>query len=106
MDIRIIGKHIEMTDTIRAKIEGKISLLPRFYNSILDVEVIVEGSKDGMTSSVEIIARARHNHVFVAKHIGQDMYACVDEAIKKAERQLKKQKQKERDDKHTGKAAT
>jgi putative sigma-54 modulation protein len=102
LDIRVIGKHIEMTDAVKARIEDKVSGLPRFYNSILDVEVIVEGSKDGASSSVEIIARARHNRVFIGKQTDPDMYACVDEAVKKVERQLTKQKQKERDNKHTG----
>ncbi len=106
MDVRIIGKHMDMTDAIKAKIEGEISRLPKFYNIIENVEVIVEGSKDGATSSVEIIVRARHNHIFVAKQVGQDIYGCVDEVIRKVERQLKKQKQKERDNKHTDKAGT
>jgi ribosome-associated translation inhibitor RaiA len=30
------------------------------------------------------------------------MYICVDKAVEKVERQLTKQKQKERDNKHTG----
>jgi ribosomal subunit interface protein len=93
---------MEMTDSIKTRIEEKVSGLAHFYNSIMDVEAIVEGSKDGASSSVEIIARARHNHVFVGKETGEDMYACVDEAVKKVERQLTKQKQKERDNKHTG----
>jgi len=100
LDIRIIGKHMEMTEVIKTRIEEKVAGLPKFYNSVLDVEVIVEGSKDGATNSVEIIARSRHNHVFVAKHTGQDMYVCVDEAVKKVERQVTKQKEKERDNKH------
>lgn len=106
MDVRIIGKHVDITDVIKAKIEGEISRLPKFYNIIENVEVIIEGSKDGVTNSVEIIVGARHNHIFVAKQVGQDMYGCVEEVIRKIERQLKKQKQKERDNKHTGKAAT
>lgn len=101
MDIRIVGKHMEMTDAIKTRIEEKVSGLPKYYSSVLDVEVIVEGSKDGAASSVEVIARARHNHIFVAKQTGPDMYACVDEAVKKIERQVTKQKEKERDNKHT-----
>lgn len=102
MDIKIVGKHMEMTDAIKTRIEEKVSGIPHYYSSVLDVEVIVEGSKDGVSSSVEIIARARHNHVFVAKHTGPEMYVCVDEAVKKIERQVTKQKEKERDNKHTG----
>ena len=102
MDIRIIGKHMEMTEDIKARIEEKVSGLPRFYSSVLDVEVIVEGGKSRASNSVEVIVRARHNHVFVGKHTDQDVYICIDQAVEKVERQLTKQKQKERDNKHTG----
>jgi putative sigma-54 modulation protein len=101
LDVRIIGKHIEITDAIKAKIEDKISKFPKYYNNISNVEVIVEGSGGGITCSVEIIVRAKHNHVFVAKDAGGDMYACIDEAERKMEHQLTKHKQKERDNKHT-----
>jgi putative sigma-54 modulation protein len=102
LETKIIGKHITITDTIRERIEEKVSGLPKFYSSILDVEVIVESGKDGQQSSVEVIARGKHNHTFIGKEIGQDMYACVDSAVKKVERQLVKVKQKERDNKQHG----
>lgn len=102
MDIRIVGKHAEMTEDVKARIEEKVSGFPRFYNSVLDVEIIVEGGKSGASNSVEIIVRARHNRVFIGKHTDPDVYVCVDQAAEKVERQLTKQKQKERDNKHTG----
>lgn len=104
MDIKITGKHIAITDEIRDRIEEKISGFPKYYSSVLAVEVIVESGKAGQQSTVEIIARAKHNHTLVASQSGSDVYACVDEAVKKVERQLVKQKQKERDNKHSGEA--
>jgi putative sigma-54 modulation protein len=101
LDVKIVGKHIEITDAIRDKIEDKISKFPKYYNNISNVEVIIEENVGGASSSVEIIVRAKHNHIFVSKHVGDDMYSCVDEAEKKMERQLTKHKQKERDNKHT-----
>ena len=102
MDVRVIGKHVDITDAGRTRIEEKVSKLPKFYNGINDVEVIVEGNEGAAASSVEIIVRARRNHIFVAKHIGEDVYVCVDEVVRKIERQLKKHKQKIRDNKHPG----
>lgn len=101
MDVRIIGKHVSITRDGRTRIEEKIAKLPRYYNRIDDIEIIVEGSEGADVGSVEIIARAKHNHTFVARHVGADMYACIDEVIKKIERQLKKHKQKQRDNKHS-----
>jgi ribosomal subunit interface protein len=91
---------MEMTEVIKTRIEEKVAGLPKFYSSVLDVEVIVEGGKDGVTNSAEVIVRSRHNHVFVAKHTGPDIDICVDEAVRKVERQVTKQKEKERDNKH------
>lgn len=101
MDVRIIGKHVSITKEGRARIEEKIAKLSRYYNRIDDIEVIVEGSEGAVVGSVEIIARAKHSHTFVAKHVGGDMYVCVDEVVKKIERQLTKHKQKQRDNKHS-----
>lgn len=105
MDIRIISRHVDITGAGRARIERKIAKLPRYYNSIYDIEIIMEGGKSTASSKVEIIVRAKRNHIFVAKHTGEDIYACIDEAVKKIEIQLKKQKQKQRDNKHSGRAA-
>jgi len=93
---------MEMTEDIKARIEEKVSAFPRFYNSVLDVEVIIEGSKNGTSNIAEIIVRAKHNRVFIGKHTDHDVYVCIDQAVEKVERQLTKQKQKERDNKHTG----
>ena len=95
----ISGKHIEITDGLKAHAQEKTSKLPRYYNSINHVEVIIDGS-DGGNSSVEVIARAEHSNVFIAKESGEDTYACIDLAVRKIERQLRRKKEKQRNNKH------
>jgi putative sigma-54 modulation protein len=97
----ITGKHIEITPAIRTHAEEKTSKLPKYYNSINQVEVIIDGSQGG-NSNVEIIARAEHSKVFVGTETGEDAYRCIDMAVHKIERQLRRAKSKERDNKHTG----
>jgi putative sigma-54 modulation protein len=97
----IAGKHIEITDAIRAHAQEKTSKLPKFYNSINQVEVVIDGN-DGGNISVEIIARGEHSNVFVVTEKGSDAYACIDVAVHKLERQLKRKKEKQRDNKHIG----
>ena len=99
----ISGKHIEITEAIKKHAEEKASKLPKYYNSINQVEVIIDGNQGGNTS-VEIIARAEHSKVFVGTETGQDAYRCIDMAVHKLERQLRRTKSKERDNKHTGNA--
>ena len=97
----ISGKHIEITEAIRTHAQDKTSKLPKYYNSINQVEVIIDGGQGG-NASVEIIARAEHSKVFVGTETGEDAYRCIDMAVHKLERQLRRVKSKERDDKRPG----
>ncbi|MHC4426115.1 MAG: ribosome hibernation-promoting factor, HPF/YfiA family [Planctomycetota bacterium] len=97
----ITGKHISITEAIKTHAQKKTSKLPRYYDSINQVEVMIDGN-DGGKIGVEVIARAEHNKVFVVTETGQDVRRCVDLAVHKLQRQLRRQKGKERDNKHTG----
>lgn len=97
----ITGKHIDITEAMKTYAEEKTSKLPRFYNSVTQIEVIIDGSEGG-SISVEIIARAEHSNLFVVTEKGYDAYACIDGAVKRLEGQLRKKKEKERDDKYKG----
>jgi putative sigma-54 modulation protein len=97
----ITGKHIEITEAIRSHAEEKTSKLPKYYSSINQVEVIIDGSQGGNTS-VEIIARAEHSKVFVGTETGEDAYRCIDMVVHKLERQLRRTKGRERDNKRKG----
>jgi len=97
----ITGKHVEISQDLRNHAEDKASKLPKYYDSINRVEVIIEAGK-GVNTAVEVIARAEHSKVFVGKEAGDDVYRCIDLAIHKIEEQLRRQKEKERDNKHKG----
>lgn len=97
----ITGKHVHITEAIKKHAEGRTAKLPRYYNSINQVEVIIDGSRKGNVD-VEVIARAEHGKVFVVAQAGEDAYRCIDLAIHKLERQLRRKKTKERNRKHTG----
>lgn len=99
----ITGKHIEITDTMKSRAEEKTAKLPRYYDSINQIEVLVDGS-DGSKITVEIIARAEHSKVFVGRDAGTDAYQCIDMASHKLEQQLRKAKGKERDNKQKDKS--
>jgi len=98
----ISGKHITITDEMKAYAEEKTSKLPRYYNGVNQVEVVVDSSKGANKISVEIIARGEHRDVFVATEAGEDPHACIDGAVHKLEMQLRKKKAKQRDNKYPG----
>jgi putative sigma-54 modulation protein len=97
----ISGKHIEVTEAIKKHAQEKTAKLPRYYDSINRVEVIIDGKPNG-DASVEIIASAEHSKIFVVTESGKDAYRCIDLAVHKLERQLRRKKTKERNNKHIG----
>lgn len=94
----ISGKHFEITDAIKTHAEQKTSKLPKYYSSINQIEVIIDGAQ-GPNTGVEIIARAEHNKTFIATETGENPFRCIDIATHKLERQLRRKKSKERDNK-------
>ena len=101
MLFNITGKHLDITEAIKNHAQQKTAKMTKFYNSVNQVEVIIDGSL-GAQNSVEIIARAEHSKVFVASESGDDVYRCIDLAAHKLERQLRRKKTRERNNKHTG----
>jgi putative sigma-54 modulation protein len=95
----ISGKHIDISEAIRRHAEEKTSKLPRYYDSINRIDVVIDGNK-GSNISVEIIASAEHNKIFIGSERGDDAYRCIDMAVHKLEGQLRRKKGKERDNKH------
>jgi putative sigma-54 modulation protein len=96
----ITGKHVSLTEDVRKYAEEKTSKLPRYYDSINQIEVIIDDAPNANVA-LEIIARAEHRKVFIVKQIGGDVYQCIDSAVHKLEGQLRKKKEKERDNKRS-----
>ena len=100
MQFTITGKHISVTEAIRAHAQEKASKLPHYYDGVDQVEVILDGSTKG-TVRVEIIIRVKPGSGFVATQTGADILGCIDGAVHKLERQLTKKKGMQRDHRHT-----
>ena len=99
METTITGRHIEITDAIRDYATEKVAKLPRYYDRVQAIEVIADRS-DSHNSLIEIIVGVAHADPFVVKSVGNDLYACIDDAVDKLERQLTDHKKKTRNRKH------
>jgi putative sigma-54 modulation protein len=97
----ISGRHVDIPEAVREHAQEKTSKLPKYYNSINQIEVIISGGQSGTGINVEIIARAEHSKVFVVSQTGTDVYLCIDSVVRKLEQQLRRRKGRERDDKRT-----
>lgn len=95
MNITVNARHMEVTDSLRKYVEDKAAKLPRFYDNIQDIEVILDKQAD--KALVEIVAHAKKKHTFVATHRDDSMHACVDACLDKISEQLRRHKDKVRD---------
>lgn len=98
MEIRLTARHVTVTDDVRNYVESKAQKLPRFYDRIHDIEVILDHASDQFTA--EMIVRADNKQTFVASESGPDTFALIDLIVDKLERQLTKHKEKNRNHKH------
>jgi putative sigma-54 modulation protein len=99
MDIIVTGKHVEITDAIRDYARSKVQKLPRYYDRVAEIEVLIT-KPDNHEFEVEIIAHVDHHDNFVARHRHQDLYGCIDDVTDKMTRQLKDHKERLRNRKH------
>ena len=102
MRIQLTARHVEVTDDVRHYIQEKLDKLPRFYDRIHDIEVILDHQSEQF--SVEMIVRTDRRHTIVVSETGPDTFALVDVLVDKLERQLTKRKEKNRNHKHDGRA--
>ena len=87
MRIDVIGKHIEITDAIRAHAESKAGKLPRYFDGTQAIQVVIEQVKNS-EFAVDIVVDVEKHDDFIARGTGSDLYKCIDQAVEKAVRQL------------------
>jgi putative sigma-54 modulation protein len=99
VQISVTGRHVEVTTDVKEYADKKLARLPRFYDRIRSVEVILGHESENFT--VEVIVTADGNP-FVAQEAGPDTFALIDRIVDKLERQLTRHKERFRNRKHTG----
>lgn len=88
MRIDIVGKHLEITPAIKTYAEGKAGKLVKHYDGLQFVTLRCEQEGHAKTFHVEVVADVEKHDDFVAHHKGEDLYACIDQAVEKVGRQL------------------
>lgn len=97
MELNITGRHIEITEGIRAYVSKKLGRLLDEFQRVECVHVILEVEKYRHTAHVFVQAPP---HIRIeAKETFSDMYAAIDAAIDKFVKQMKKQYEKLHDHK-------
>ncbi len=97
MQIRVTGKHLDVTNAIEEYAQKKCDRLTRYYDRIQGVDVLID--KPSREFEVELITHVDHHDPFLGTCRGDDVYGCIDDAVDKVTRQLSEHKEKLRNHK-------
>ena len=99
LKITVTGRQIEVTDAIRELVERRGQKLPHYWDRVRTLDAIVE-KRGSHTYRAELVVKADGVEPFVASEKHDDLYAAIDEAATKLERQIRNHHAKLVDHKH------
>ena len=99
MNIRISGRNMDVTPSLRDAIEEKLGKLDRYFTPDTDVSVTLSVEKERQKIEVTIPVKGR---IIRSEQVSNDMYVSIDLVEEIIERQLRKYKNKIVDKKQSG----
>ncbi|MBX3385295.1 MAG: ribosome-associated translation inhibitor RaiA [Phycisphaeraceae bacterium] len=95
MRIDVVGKHLVVTDAIRQYAEQKAEKLLKIFDGTQQIRVLLEETKDRAGDfKAEVVVDVVKHKDFIAQSTNTDLYACIDQAVDRAQRQLRDYKEK------------
>jgi putative sigma-54 modulation protein len=89
MNVVISGRHMEVTDGLRGRIEEGLGKLATHFDKVIDANVVLGVEKHRHIAEVNLHANGVRVH---SKESSLDMYASVDAVLHKLEKQCLKYK--------------
>lgn len=89
MKVMITGRHMEMTDALKAYVENSLGKVKAHFDKVIDVDVVLDIEKHRHIAEVNLHANGIRIH---SRESSSDMYASVDSVIDKIEKQVRKYK--------------
>lgn len=93
MKLNIRGSKIEVTDAIKNYLESKLSKLDKYFEKTEDITANVVIRTRGISQIIEVTIPIK-KAVLRAEESNNDLYASIDFAVDKLERQIRKNKTK------------
>jgi putative sigma-54 modulation protein len=90
MNVRVIGKNIEPTESIKAKIANKMEKLQQYLNIDTDIKVTISATKE--SQKVEVTVVPVKGPIMRAEDSQKDLYCAIDTVYDKLYKQLRKYK--------------
>lgn len=92
MNIIVSGRHLSITDAIKSYAEKKVHKLEKYFDRLIKVQVNLDVESE--RHRAEMIVSATKGSVLIAEVIDHNIYAAIDKATDKLERQLTRHKEK------------
>lgn len=104
MNISLTGRHLELTDAIKAHMTTSIETLNKFNLDITSVNVVASAqTKKGKENSVvEFLITLAHKNSIIIKQNDNDLYAAIDKATSRAQKAMCRIHDKESDHQKVG----
>ena len=97
MRINITARRFKLKEPLRQFTRDEVSRLTKYYDSIVDVDVILSWEKHNRIAEINL---AVYGTLLTAEARSEDMKKSIYEAVDKMERQLVKYKDRLRDFDH------
>lgn len=92
MNISLTGRHLELTDAIKAHMNTSIDTLSKYNMDIISVNVVASAqTKKGKEHSVvEYVINLAHKNSIIIKQNDDDLYAAIDLATSRAQKAMRR----------------
>ena len=91
MNIKVTGKNLEITDAIRQYVTDKADRLEKFEGANTELTVVCRVEREDQIAEMQL----SHNGEFIKiEEKNDDLYAAIDLAFDRLERQMRKAKEK------------
>ncbi|MEK8089954.1 ribosome hibernation-promoting factor, HPF/YfiA family [Thermithiobacillus plumbiphilus] len=91
MHLKITGQHLDLTEALKNYVNEKIGGVDQYFDNVIDAEVVLRQEKFRNSIEVTLFAAGQTLH---AEAEDKDMYAAIDAASDKLERQVVRYKEK------------
>ena len=92
MKVEVIGRHFEITPSVQDYAIAKTAKLDRLFDRLGDVRVTLSSLGQDLRAEIKVLATKGVHNVSEAR--GETIYAAIDLAIDKVERQVTRHKEK------------
>lgn len=104
MNISLTGRHLELTEPIKKHMNASIETLNKYNMDITSVNIVASAqTKKGKERfMVEFVINLAGKNSIIIKQNDDDLYACIDIAIERAQKAMRRMHDKEVDHQKVG----